>query len=84
MKARGWITTVLATASVLTAGVLVNRAAKSADHLDSPSVRADSTIDINDVYTWMDTNNFVVAVTLFPNGSPDSGMLGGDERVPQR
>jgi hypothetical protein len=73
MKARGWITTtVLLTASVLTAGILVHRSARSADHLDSPAVVADSTIDINDVYTWMDGTNFVAAVTIYPN-APNAG-----------
>ncbi len=74
MKARGWITTVLGTAGILTAAVMVNRAAHSADHLDSPAVVADHTIDINDVYTWMDTGRLVVAVTLYPN-APTTGAL---------
>jgi len=69
MKARGWITTVLGTAGILMAAVLVHRAARSADHLDSPAVVADPTIDINDVYTWMDGSNFVIAETLYPVAS---------------
>jgi len=51
---------------------LVNRSAKSADHLDSPATRADSTIDINDVFTWMDGNNFVIAETLYPAATTSS------------
>jgi hypothetical protein len=45
---------------------LVHRAARSADHLDSPAVVADPAIDIADVYTWMDGSNFVAAMTLYP------------------
>ena len=48
---------------------LVHRQARSADHLDSPATKADSTIDINDVYSWMDGSNFVVAVTAYPVAS---------------
>jgi hypothetical protein len=51
---------------------LVNRSAKSADHLDSPATRADSTIDINDVFTWMDGNNLVIAETLYPAATTSS------------
>jgi hypothetical protein len=72
MKARAWITTALGAAGVLTAGLLVHRAAHSADHLDSPAVVADPTIDINDVYTWMDPNSgdMVIAATLYPVATP--------------
>ena len=48
---------------------LVQRQARSADHLDSPATKADATIDINDVYSWMDGNNFVVALTAYPLAS---------------
>ncbi len=68
MKIRGWITTtaLVGAAGILTAGLLVHRAARSADHLDSPSVVADPAVDIADVYTWMNQSNFVAAMTLYP------------------
>jgi hypothetical protein len=40
--------------------------ARSADHLDAPGTRAEPAADINDVYTWMDGNNVVLAMTVFP------------------
>lgn len=67
MKARGWIaTTVVGAAGVLAAGLLVHKSAQSADHLDSPATKADPTVDINDVFTWNDASNLVVAATLYP------------------
>lgn len=67
MKARGWIaTTIVGAACVTTAAVLVHKAARSADHLDSPATQADSTIDINDLFTWNDGNNVVLAMTVYP------------------
>jgi hypothetical protein len=61
--------------------VLSARVAQSADHLDSPKVKLDPTTDINDLYTWMDGNNLVLAMTLFPaamaappaDAGPDAG-----------
>ncbi len=41
-------------------------AARSADHLDSPAVIAEPAADINDQYAWMDGNNLVLAMTVFP------------------
>jgi len=38
-------------------------AARSADHLDSPATKADPTVDINDLYTWVDGNNLVFVLT---------------------
>jgi Domain of unknown function (DUF4331) len=45
--------------------VLVFRepAARSADHLDSPATKADHTVDINDLYSWVDGNNAVFVMT---------------------
>lgn len=40
--------------------------ARSADHLDSPATKLDGTVDINDLYAWMDGNNFVMALTVLP------------------
>lgn len=40
--------------------------AHSADHLDSPATKADPTVDINDLYSFMDGSNLVLAMTVFP------------------
>jgi hypothetical protein len=40
--------------------------ALSADHLDSPATMADPTVDINDVYSWMDGTNVVLVMTVYP------------------
>jgi len=61
LRIAGLIGAVCVVSLVLSAGV-----ARSADHLDSPATRADPTADINDLYTWMDGNNLVLAMTLFP------------------
>lgn len=42
------------------------RLARSADHLDSPAVTAEPAADINDLYSWMDGNNAVFVLTVFP------------------
>jgi hypothetical protein len=41
--------------------------ARSADHQDSPATIAAASADINDVYTWMNGNNVVLAMTVYPN-----------------
>jgi hypothetical protein len=41
--------------------------ARSADHQDSPSVRGEPAADINDVFTWMDGCNVVLAMTVYPD-----------------
>src|SRR4051812_1770566 len=40
--------------------------ARSADHLDSPATKADPTVDIDDLYAFMDGSNLVLAMTVFP------------------
>jgi hypothetical protein len=42
------------------------RLARSADHLDSPATKADPTVDINDLYGWVDGSNLALALTVFP------------------
>src|ERR1700690_250654 len=49
------------------------RLAHSADHLDSPATKADPTVDINDLYGWMDGSNVALALTVFP-----AAMAAGD------
>jgi hypothetical protein len=41
--------------------------ARSADHQDSPSTMAAPTADINDVFAFMDRNDAVFAMTVYPN-----------------
>ena len=59
-----WAALVAATCAVT--AVVSPRLARSADHLDSPAVKADPAADINDLYTWNDGNNVVLAMTVFP------------------
>jgi hypothetical protein len=40
--------------------------ALSADHQDSPATMAAPTADINDVYSWVDGTNVVLAMTVYP------------------
>lgn len=41
--------------------------ALSADHQDSPAVKMEPTADINDVFSWMDGTNVVLAMTVYPD-----------------
>ena len=41
--------------------------ALSADHLDAPGTIAAPTADLNDVFSWMDGSNVVLAMTAYPN-----------------
>jgi hypothetical protein len=43
--------------------------AKSADHQDAPGVKANPTSDINDVFSWMDGSNVVLAMTSNPGAT---------------
>jgi hypothetical protein len=65
-----------ALASLATAAVVVgfSGSARSADHQDAPATTADPTADINDVFTWMDGNNVVLAMTAYPN-APTGAMF---------
>jgi hypothetical protein len=50
--------------------------ARSADHRDGDATTADPAADINDVYTWVEGSNMVLAMTVFPNGG-DFGIDAG-------
>lgn len=56
----------------LVTAVVTPRLAQSADHLDGPAVKTDPSTDINDVYTWNDGNNVVLAMTVFPVADANS------------
>jgi hypothetical protein len=56
----------------MAASVVTVRVARSADHLDAPATKADPTADLNDLYTWVDGNNFILALTLFPAATTSS------------
>jgi hypothetical protein len=58
-------------ACLLTA-VVSPRLARSADHRDGPAVKADPSTDINDVYSFMDGNNAVFVMTVFPVADANS------------
>lgn len=50
----------------LGAAVASPKLARSADHLDSPAAKAESAADINDLYTFVDGDRAVFAMTVFP------------------
>jgi hypothetical protein len=54
-----------ATATVVSA-LALTRPALSADHRDAPKTKAEPAADLNDVFTWVDGNNYVMAMTVFP------------------
>jgi hypothetical protein len=56
----------------LVTAVITPRLAQSADHRDGPAVKTDPSTDINDVYTWNDGNNVVMAMTVFPVADANS------------
>jgi hypothetical protein len=76
MKARGFIaaTTVVGAACVALAGVLLHETARSSDHLDSPAAAADPTVDLADLYSWVDGSNVVLAATVYP-AAPQVAMF---------
>ena len=55
------------TVGVLAAALGYTTRAKSADHLDAPATIADPAADINDVYSWVDGTNLILAMTVTPN-----------------
>jgi hypothetical protein len=66
MKKRTLGLTALAAVAAIGGFLAVGRSAKSADHLDSNLAKADPAADINDLYSWVDGNNAVFAVTVSP------------------
>jgi hypothetical protein len=52
--------------AAVTLPVLLTRDARSADHRDGPGPTADPASDINDLYTFLDGERLVMAMTLFP------------------
>jgi len=64
MKKMTWMRGALALAVVVGAST-----ALAADHLDGPAVKADATIDITDVFTWMDGNNVVLVLDVNPSAA---------------
>lgn len=53
-------------ATAVAGGLSLARPAPAADHRDAPKTKAEAAADINDVYTFMDGNNFIMAMTVFP------------------
>lgn len=58
--------TVVVGGACLATAVIHPRLARSADHLDAPATKKEAAADINDVYTFMDGNNAVFAMTVSP------------------
>jgi hypothetical protein len=44
----------------------------AADHRDSPGPKGEPPADINDLYSWVDGNNIVLALTVFPQAGADA------------
>jgi hypothetical protein len=65
MRLRPALGTLAAVASVVTI-IGYGATALSADHQDGPATTNDPSADINDVFTWMDGNNVVLAMTVYP------------------
>ena len=48
--------------------------AVAADHRDAPTVKMDPPADINDLYSWVDGNNIVLALTVLPQAGTDAAF----------
>jgi hypothetical protein len=55
--------------------------ARSADHQDAPGTQADPSADINDVFSWMDGNNVVLAMTSNPAATRTTQFSNGVQYV---
>ena len=53
-------------ATAVVAGLSLARPAQSADHRDAPKTKLEPAADLNDVFTWVDGSNLVMAMTVFP------------------
>lgn len=58
---RVWVTTSSAIAALAIASVV-----GAADHRDAPGTKADPAADINDVYAWVEGEDLILAMTVFP------------------
>ena len=67
MMRKTWLLGGVLTSAVLAAALGYTTRAKSADHLDAPATTAEPSADINDVYSWTDGSNLILAMTVYPN-----------------
>ncbi len=82
MHKRTWLWGGTLTGVVLAATLGIAHNARSADHLDAPATQKDPSADINDVYSWLDGNNAVLAMTVYPAaGAADAGAPGFSDQV---
>ena len=82
MQKRTWLWGGTLAGVVLAATLGVAHKAQSADHLDAPATKADPTADINDVYSWVDGSNVVLAMTVYPAaGAGDAGAPSFSDQV---
>ena len=72
-----------AAAFVAAAGVAIGASGTSysADHRDAPATKADPASDINDVYSFVDGNDFVMAMTVFPFAMSGSAFSNATQYV---
>ena len=52
--------------------VAVASTALAADHRDAPATLADPAADINDVYAWVEGDNLIFVMTVFPAAGADA------------
>ncbi|MEO8876471.1 MAG: DUF4331 family protein [Polyangiaceae bacterium] len=65
-----WLLGGVLTSAVLAAALGYTTRARSADHLDAPATTAEPAADINDVFSWTDGSNVILAMTVYPNAAP--------------
>jgi hypothetical protein len=67
----------LSAALCAAAAMSIATSAAAADHLDAPGAKADPAADLNDLYTFLDGDRVVFAMTVFPLA--DSGSKFSDK-----
>lgn len=82
MHKRTWLWGGTLAGVVLAATLGIAQNARSADHLDAPATQADPSADINDVFSWLDGSNAVLAMTVYPAaGAGDAGAPSFSDQV---
>ncbi len=76
-----WLLGGALTGAVLAAALGYSTRARSADHLDAPATTADPAADINDVFSWVDGTNMVLAMTVTPNAPAGTAFSNATQYV---
>lgn len=71
----------LGATAVVASALVIARPAQSADHRDAPKTKAEPAADINDLFTWMDGSNYVMAMTVFPFADKSAKFSDGVQYV---